>query len=54
MKPEPLGTLMRAVYSWESGQPTTIAALKFMALLALRLGEVDFLTKIQPFSALPA
>lgn len=40
VKPEPLGTLMRAIYSWESGQPTTIAALKLMALLALRPGEV--------------
>lgn len=40
MKSEPLGTLMRAVYSWESGQPTAIAALKLMALLALRPGEV--------------
>ncbi len=54
VKPEPLGTLMRAVYSWESGQPTTIAALKLMALLALRLGEVDCRTKTQPFGALPA
>lgn len=40
VKLEPLGTLMRAVYSWESGQPTTTAALKLMALLGLRPGEV--------------
>ena len=33
VKPEPLGALMRAIYSWEGGQPTTIAALKLMALL---------------------
>ncbi|WP_367943183.1 tyrosine-type recombinase/integrase [Aquamicrobium sp.] len=31
---------MRAIYSWEGGQPTTVAALKLMALLALRPGEV--------------
>lgn len=40
VKPEPLGVLMRAIYSWEGGQPTTVAALKLMALLALRPGEV--------------
>ncbi|WP_432348419.1 hypothetical protein WMC41_21615 [Shinella yambaruensis] len=45
---------MRAVYSWESGQPTIIAALKLMALLAFGFGEVDCRTKTQPFSALPA
>lgn len=35
-----LGKLMAAIYAWERGQPTTIAALKLLAMLALRPGEV--------------
>ncbi|MFG1242023.1 tyrosine-type recombinase/integrase [Xanthobacter versatilis] len=35
-----LRKLMAAIYAWERGQPTTIAALKLLAILALRPGEV--------------
>lgn len=35
-----LGKLMAVIYAWERGQPTTIAALKLLAMLALRPGEV--------------
>ncbi|MDF2119539.1 site-specific integrase [Roseiarcaceae bacterium H3SJ34-1] len=31
---------MAAIYAWERGLPTTVAALKLLAILALRPGEV--------------
>ncbi len=39
-EPKELGKLMRAIHEWERGQPTTVAALKLTAMLALRPGEV--------------
>ncbi|MFG1299152.1 integrase arm-type DNA-binding domain-containing protein [Xanthobacter sp. V3C-3] len=35
-----LGKLMAAIHEWKRGQPTTVAALKLLAMLALRPGEV--------------
>lgn len=35
-----LGLLMAAIYEWQRGQPTTIAGLKLLAMLALRPGEL--------------
>ena len=34
------GELLRKIYAWEQGSPLTVAALKLMALTALRPGEV--------------
>jgi len=35
-----LGRLMAAIYRWKRGQPTTVAGLKLLAMLALRPGEL--------------